>query len=145
MNKQYEGKTIAVSGGFDPVHTGHLDMFEGAKAVVGNTGTLLVLVNNDEFLVRKKGKAFMNLEERMRIVQAFNVVDEVVAVVDEDDTVCKTLEKYRPDIFANGGDRTQDNIPEDIICQKHNIEMLFNIGGGKTQSSSDLLREFNDR
>ena len=145
MNEEHKGKTIAVSGGFDPVHKGHLDMFEDAKSLVGETGTVLVLVNNDEFLVRKKGKAFMTLKERMRIVQAFDVVDEVVAVIDEDDTVCKTLEKYRPDIFANGGDRTQDNIPEEHICQEYHIEMLFNIGGGKTQSSSDLLQEFHDR
>ncbi len=145
MGEIYSGKTIAVSGGFDPVHTGHLDMFEHAKNLVGDEGKVLVFVNNDNFLIRKKGKAFMSLAERARIVEAFSVVDEAVAVIDEDDTVCKTLEKYRPDVFANGGDRTQENIPEDTTCQECNIAMIFNVGGGKTQSSSDLLREFSGR
>ena len=140
--KLFQGKTIAVSGGFDPVHVGHLDMFEHAKSLVGQAGTLMVFVNSDDFLVRKKGKPFIPLEERMKIISAFRAVDKVVAVIDTDQTVCETLQKYKPDIFANGGDRTRDNIPEDAVCQKCNITMIFNVGGDKTQSSSELLKKF---
>ncbi len=144
MKDVYEGKTIAVSGGFDPLHGGHLDMFEEAKKIVGPTGKLVVFVNSDDFLVQKKGKPFMSLSERMRIIAGLRVVDEVIAVIDTDNSVCQTLEKFRPDIFANGGDRNKENIPEDAICTKFDITMLFNIGGGKTQSSSVLLKNFLD-
>jgi len=129
---------VAVSGGFDPVHRGHIRYFKEAKRL-GNY--LIVLLNSDEFLVRKKGKPFMNFEERKEILEAIKYVDEVVKVMDEDDSVAKTLEMVKPDIFAKGGDRIKSNLPKSEIdvCQRLGIRMVFGVGGGKIQSSSWLL------
>jgi len=129
---------VAVSGGFDPVHRGHIRYFKEAKRL-GNY--LIVLLNSDEFLVRKKGKPFMNFEERKEILEAIKYVDEVVKVIDEDDSVAKTLEMVKPDIFAKGGDRIKSNLPKSEIdvCQRLGIRMVFSVGGGKIQSSSWLL------
>jgi cytidyltransferase-like protein len=138
----YTGKTIAVSGGFDPIHIGHLNMFEHAKELVGNEGKLIVFVNSDDFLARKKGKSFMPLEDRVRLIEVMKMVDEVYGVVDQDHTVCETLRKYKPDLFANGGDRKLDNIPEVSVCEELGIKMIFNIGGEKKRSSSELLKKY---
>jgi len=101
---------------------------------------LVVMVNGDDFLVRKKGYAFMPLAERMEILRALRDVDEVVAVVDRDQTVCETLRLVKPDVFANGGDRRDvADIPEAAVCRELGIEMAFNVGGGKVQSSSELV------
>jgi cytidyltransferase-like protein len=132
---------IVVSGGFDPVHVGHLRMFKAASALVPN---LIVIVNNDNFLIEKKGYIFMPIAERMEIIEGFGVVDMVVESIDTDLTVCKTLEwlskKENVKIFANGGDRdSKDAIPEAEICEQNNITMKFNVGGGKIQSSSSLV------
>ena len=130
-------KVIAVSGGFDPLHIGHLRMLKEAKEL---GDYLLVIVNDDEFLCRKKGSNFMNLKDRMEIVKAIKYVDQVCVAIDDDNTVCKTLEKYKPDIFANGGDRRgKSDIPEAEICRKFGIEMIFGIGGEKIRSSSELV------
>jgi D-beta-D-heptose 7-phosphate kinase/D-beta-D-heptose 1-phosphate adenosyltransferase len=144
-DKRYIAKTIAVSGGFDPIHVGHLNMFEQAKELVGPSGKLIVFVNSDNFLIKKKGRPFMALEDRMRLIEAMEVVDEVFAVVDNDLSVCETLRKYKPDIFANGGDRKLDNIPEVAVCEELGIEMIFNIGGEKVRSSSTLLEKYQER
>ena len=129
---------VAVSGGFDPVHRGHIRYFKEAKRL-GNY--LIVLLNSDEFLVRKKGKPFMNFEERKEILEAIKYVDKVVKVIDQDDSVAKTLEMVKPDIFAKGGDRVKSNLPksETDVCQRLGIRMVFGVGGGKIQSSSWLL------
>lgn len=133
-----EERLVAVSGGFDPLHVGHLRMIQAAKRL----GTrLVVVVNGDEFLMRKKGYAFMPLEERMEILRGLRDVDEVVAAVDSDQTVCETLRLVRPHVFANGGDRRDEaEIPEARVCRELGIEMVFNVGGGKVQSSSDLVQ-----
>ena len=144
-SKKYLGKTIAVSGGFDPLHVGHLEMFMSAKKLVGERGKLVVFVNTDSFLKKKKNKAFMKLKDRIRLMGALRGVDRVYPVIDKDMTVRKTLIKYMPDIFANGGDRTGNNIPEFTVCKKLNIEMLFNIGGKKTRSSSELLKNYSKK
>ncbi|MBU2101290.1 adenylyltransferase/cytidyltransferase family protein [Patescibacteria group bacterium] len=135
---------VAVSGGFDPVHVGHVRMFEEAKKLGDK---LIVIINNDNWLTKKKGHVFMPQEERGEIIQNFSFVDRVVFTDHSEDstdtTVCKELELYRPNIFANGGDRLADNTPEVEICKKIGCEMVFNIGeGGKIQSSSWLLDEF---
>ncbi len=132
------GRTVAVSGGFDPLHVGHVRMIQGARQL----GTrLVVIVNGDEFLLRKKGYVFMPLDERMEILRALRDVDEVVVAVDEDQTVRETLRQVRPDVFANGGDRRAEaDIPEAEVCDELGIELVFNVGGGKVQSSSDLVR-----
>lgn len=141
-NKKYLGKTIAVSGGFDPIHVGHLDMLKSAKKLVGQEGRLVVFINSDVFLKNKKSKAFMKLKDRLRLMQSIRYVDKVYPVIDLDMTVCKTIAKYKPDIFANGGDRTKYNIPEFTVCEKLGIEMVFNVGGKKVRSSSLLLKNY---
>ncbi len=128
---------VAVSGYFNPVHIGHIRMFEEAKQL----GTkLVVIVNNDEQVKLKGSFPFMNEKERMEIIAAFAPVDNVVLAVDKDRSVCKTLELIKPDIFANGGDRNKNNIPEVATCNAIGCKMVFNVGGGKVQSSSWLLK-----
>lgn len=127
--------TVCVSGGFDPVHVGHLRMIQDAA----QHGDVVVIVNSDEWLLRKKGYIFMPFEERCEILRGFTAVHHVVAVDDSDGTVCEALARLSPDYFANGGDRKSDNVPELIVCEKNNIIPLWNVGGGKIQSSSDLV------
>ncbi|MCK9355808.1 MAG: adenylyltransferase/cytidyltransferase family protein, partial [Dehalococcoidia bacterium] len=116
-------RIVAVSGGFDPLHVGHVRMMQAAAAL----GTkLVVIVNGDEFLKRKKGFVFMPLAERMEMVRAIRGVDEVVAAVDTDQTVCETLRLVKPHVFANGGDRKDAaGIPEAGVCRELGIEMVF--------------------
>jgi len=132
---------IVVSGGFDPIHVGHLRMFKEASELAPK---LIVIVNNDNFLINKKGYVFMPLAERIEIIEGFGVVDMVVESVDKDLTVCETLQwlakKENIIIFANGGDRNNtDAIPEADVCRENKIAMKFNVGGGKIQSSSSLV------
>lgn len=129
-------KIVTVSGAFDPVHIGHIRLFKEAKKL---GDSLIVILNTDDFLIRKKGQAFMPYEEREEIIKSIRYVDEVVKCIDKGQTVCKTLEWLKPDIFANGGDRTSANIPESDTCDKLSIQMAFEIGGEKIQSSSNLL------
>jgi D-beta-D-heptose 7-phosphate kinase/D-beta-D-heptose 1-phosphate adenosyltransferase len=139
-----EGKKriVAVSGGFDPIHIGHLRMFKEARDLGDH---LIVLLNNDHWLRTKKGYVFMPQEERAEIIAAFPFVDEVVITChsedDPDRSVVRDLEALKPHVFANGGDRKNTaDIPEAAVCEKHNIEMVFNVGfGGKVQSSSWLV------
>tara|TARA_B110001454_G_C12651209_1_gene405487 strand:+ start:628 stop:1104 length:477 start_codon:yes stop_codon:yes gene_type:complete len=137
-------KLSIVSGGFDPVHVGHIECFEKAKSLADH---LFVIVNDDEFLKRKKGKAFMGMRERMTVVQAFQQVTMVLKSQDEDDTVCKTLEwihrgfkdRYDEIMFCNGGDRTADgDKPEHKLCSKLGIKPVYGLGD-KIQSSSWLI------
>ena len=135
--------TVIISGGFDPVHIGHLRMMIEAKKLGER---LIVILNNDDFLINKKGFAFMPQEERSEIIKGFECVDEVVISIDQDSTVVKTIEmiskKEDIDIFANGGDRKNEgDIPESEICKRLDIKMLFNVGGDKIQSSSDLVKK----
>jgi len=132
-------RTVAVSGGFDPLHIGHVRMMEAAREL----GTrLVVIVNDDAFLMRKKGYVFMKQDERLEIVRALKCVDEAVLAIDKDQTVCETLRMIKADVFANGGDRKDTgDIPEASVCADLDIEMVFNVGGGKVQSSSHLVRK----
>lgn len=127
---------VAVSGGFDPVHIGHIRYLKEAKKLGDK---LLVILNSDDFLIRKKGKPFMVFAERKEILEAIRWVDEVVPSVDNDQTVCQSLRCYQPDIFAKGGDRTMSNIPEKDTCTELGIKMVFGVGGAKIQSSSWLI------
>lgn len=128
--------TICVSGGFDPIHSGHLDMIEDANRY----GDVIVILNSDEWLIRKKGYAFMKYEERRKILFALRAVHSVTYVNDTDGTVCEALERIRPDYFANGGDRREDNTPELKLCVELKIKPLFHIGGVKINSSSELIK-----
>ncbi len=134
---------VTVSGGFDPVHVGHLRMFEEAK----NLGDkLVVILNCDAWLVRKKGRAFMNQSERAEIIKGFRCVDDVFVLESGRNDVVEALEKIRPHIFANGGDRkAEKDIPEAEICKKLGIQMIFNVGGGKVRSSSELLKNYSKK
>lgn len=132
--------TVAVSGGFDPIHVGHVRLFKEAKKL----GTkLVVIVNSDDWLRRKKGGYFMGANERAEIIKEFSVVDEVYIHNSVKPDVCGALEKIKPDIFANGGDRkNEEDIPESEICKSLGIKMIFNVGGKKIRSSSILLENY---
>ena len=130
-------KVIAVSGGFDPIHVGHLRMMKEAA----QHGRLVVIINSDEWLRRKKGYVFMPWQERAEIIGAYDFVSEVVMAKDQDRTVVASLKEIRPDIFANGGDRENVNTPEAQFCKENGIEMMWGVGGGKIQSSSSMVKD----
>ena len=127
-------KTVAISGYFDPIHVGHLEYIELSKRM---GDYLVVIVNNNHQCKLKKGKYFMDERDRIKIVESIKGVDEVFLSIDSDKTVCKSLEKIKPDIFTNGGDRHNQEIPEYIVCKKYGIELLDGMGK-KIRSSSDL-------
>jgi len=125
---------VAVSGYFDPIHVGHLEYLKLAKQL----GDKLVVIINNDFQARiKKGKSFMNENDRVEIVASLKCVDEVFLSIDRDSSVCKSLEFIQPNIFANGGDRKLEEIPETKIMKKYGIKMVDGLGG-KIRSSSDL-------
>ena len=127
-------KKVAISGYFDPIHVGHLEYISMSK----NLGDyLIVIVNNNNQCALKKGKHFMDENDRAKILEAIEGVDEVFISIDQDRTVCKSLEKIKPDIFTNGGDRQNKEIPEAIVCKKYEIKLLDGLGK-KIRSSSDL-------
>jgi len=136
-------KIIVVSGGFDPIHSGHIKLIKEAR-LLGDM--LIVGINSDEWLARKKGRAFMPWQERLCVLNNLSSVDEVYTFDDDDGTACHLLEQVRahyPDsqiVFANGGDRTQENIPEMSVP---GVEFVFGIGGkNKANSSSWILQEW---
>ena len=139
---------VAVSGYFNPLHVGHLEMIAKAKKL----GDKLVAIVNSDYQVELKGRVpFMKENDRLKIIKALRDVDEVFLSLDRDLSVCRSLAKVRPDIFANGGDRDKKDAkktlsslnPEQILCQKLGIKMAFNVGrDGKMQSSSWLLEKF---
>jgi cytidyltransferase-like protein len=139
-------KIVLVTGGFDPLHSGHIEYFKAAKKL----GFLLVVgVNSDAWLIRKKGQAFMPFYERKTIIENLYQVHKVIEFNDDDnsaiDAIKKVKEMYPKSniIFANGGDRTKDNIPEMIF---DDVEYVFGVGGvHKINSSSDILKNWEIR
>jgi len=129
---------VAVSGYFNPIHVGHLEMFREAKKL---GDWLVVIVNSDKQVKLKGSVPFMNEDDRLKIVKAIRWVDEAFLSIDKDGSQCESLRKLKPDIFANGGDRNKKNIPEDAVCEELNICMIDNVGGGKIRSSSSLLKK----
>jgi cytidyltransferase-like protein len=130
----YQMKVVAVSGYFDPIHVGHLEYLKMAK----NLGDkLIVIVNSDYQAGLKKGTSFMPEDDRLEIVKSLRCVDEVFLSIDKDKSVCKSLEYLKPDIFANGGDRSLNEIPETAVMKKYNIEMIDGLGM-KIKSSSKI-------
>jgi cytidyltransferase-like protein len=135
--------TVVATGGFDPIHSGHIEYLKDAS----NSGTNLVVgVNSDAWLKRKKGRYFMPWEERAAIVGALTCVDKVISFDDSDDTAINAIEKARalfPNdriVFVNGGDRTKENIPE-MVCE--DVDFEFGVGGeNKANSSSWILKEW---
>ena len=131
-----ERPLIAVSGGFDPVHIGHIRMIRDASRY----GDVMVIINSDDWLMRKKGYVFMPWKERAEIMGNIKGVRLVTQVDDSDGTVCEALKKHKPDAFANGGDRKTENTPEMDVCEELGIQMMWSIGGNdKPQSSSWLV------
>ncbi len=137
-------KIAIISGGFDPIHVGHIELMQKAREI---SDALLVIVNNDDFLINKKGKVFMPFDERVKIVQSIQYVSGVVKSVDKDQTVCETLKNIVANadldetlLFCNGGDRTSgENTPEHKLCLNLGIKPLYGLGD-KVQSSSWLLK-----
>jgi cytidyltransferase-like protein len=137
-------KAVIVSGYFNPIHKGHLEYFNNAKAIADE---LFVIVNNDHQRALKGSKEFKKEEERMIIVSNIKAVDEAILSVDEDCTVCASLEKIAKEYgdsyelaFANRGDQNNDTIPERLICEKMGIALIDGLGD-KIQSSSWLLKK----
>jgi D-beta-D-heptose 7-phosphate kinase/D-beta-D-heptose 1-phosphate adenosyltransferase len=143
--KKNNVRWVAVSGGFDPIHIGHVRMFQAARKLGDK---LVVIINNDNWLRTKKGFAFMPEKERFELIRALPFVDKVVLTDhkkdDPDRSVCRALEKLKPAMFANGGDRApgKDPVPEVALCKKLGIKMTYGVGrGGKVQSSSWMIRD----
>ena len=133
---------IAVSGGFDPVHIGHVRMIRDASRY----GDVLVIINSDEWLMRKKGYVFMPWKERAEIMGNIKGVTVVTSVDDSDGTVCEALIRCKPHAFANGGDRKDKNTPEMDLCDHIGIEMMWAVGGNsKPQSSSWLINNIKEK
>jgi len=135
-------KAVIVSGYFNPIHKGHLEYFNNAKTIADE---LFVIVNNDHQRALKGSKEFQGEKERMIIVSNIKAVDQAILSVDEDRTVCATLQKIANEYgesyelaFANGGDQNNDTIPERPICEKTGIALIDGLGD-KIQSSSWLL------
>ena len=138
-------KIAIVSGYFNPLHGGHLDMIEAAKAMGDK---LVVVVNNDKQQVLKKGKVILDEDNRLRLIRSLRDVDEAILSIDDDPTQIKTLEmlakKYPEDelIFANGGDRNSEaEIPEGQVAHKYNIELIFGVGGDSKSDSSTRINQ----
>jgi len=133
--------TIMVSGGFDPVHAGHIRMIRHAAEF----GDVIIIANSDDWLWRKKGFVFMEYERRIEILDAIKGVILVDSVDDSDGTVCEAIRRLKPTYFANGGDRGKTNTPEQTVCEELGVKLLWGIGGEeKLQSSSDLAKKARD-
>lgn len=138
-------RLIITSGGFDPVHIGHIRMFKEAKSL-GDCHN--VILNDDAFLLRKKKYVFMPLDERREILYSIKYIDVVTISIDKDDSVCETLKMiyyghiFDEIYFANGGDRKEGTeIREAKVCEELGIKLIFNVGGDKIQSSSNLVNK----
>ena len=140
-SSESERPTVMVSGGFDPVHVGHIRMIREASKY----GDVIVIANSDDWLFRKKGFNFMDFKARYEILDSIKGVILVDSVDDSDGTVCEAIKRHKPTYFANGGDRGKSNTPEQDVCEKLGVELLWGIGGDeKVESSSDLIERTRD-
>lgn len=137
-------KVVCVSGYFDPLHHGHIDYLQKAKALArtpDGPGTLWVIINSDEQAALKKGKEFMPARERLKLVRSLACVDAAVIAPDEDHTVCKAIEAIHPDVFAIGLDEGPEYMKEEkAVCLKMGIEVVCPLGA-RVQSSSFLIQK----
>jgi cytidyltransferase-like protein len=136
-------KIVLVTGGFDPLHRGHIEYFKAAKKLGDK---LIVGINSDDWLTRKKGRPFMTINDRVAIIENLKMVDNCILFNDNDGTAIEAIHNVRrlfPDdviVFANGGDRTKENIPEMVF---NDVEFVFGVGGTeKINSSSDILKNW---
>jgi len=145
FDKEEETPTVMVSGGFDPVHAGHIRLIRAAA----EHGDVIVIANSDNWLFEKKGFVFMDFKARAEILNAIKGVILVDSVDDSDGTVCEAIQRHKPDFFANGGDRGRSNTPEQDVCEQLGVKLLWGIGGDKKlASSSDLVknvRQFDEK
>mgnify|MGYP003155161751 FL=1 len=142
------GRVVVVSGYFNPIHSGHIDYLESAKEI---GDYLIVIVNNDKQVELKGSVPFMDQEERVKIVSSLRCVIKAVVSIDDDPTVCQSIRKEYYSLqddpffigmaFANGGDRKEGGVPEDVLEEELGINMVYNVGGKKTQSSSTLIQK----
>lgn len=137
--KNYD-RIVMTSGGFDPMHIGHLRCIQESAEIAGDD-LLVIIVNGDSFLKEKKGYAFMEAHERAEIISAIRGVDYVVVHEKPGDmTVCEPIEVIKPMLFTKGGDRNSfDNVPESKVCMDVGCRVVFDVGGEKIQSSSELV------
>ena len=137
------GTIVCTSGGFDPIHPGHASCIHESMKY---GDTVVVIVNGDDFLKRKKGKAFMDLKTRCHLVSYIMGADYIIPFeIDNDHTVCVALEKIKPNIFTKGGDRIDEkSIPEWNICKINNIKVISGVGHKKDWSSSNFLHEWGE-
>jgi cytidyltransferase-like protein len=126
---------VCASGYFSPIHIGHIEYLQKSKDLGCK---LIVIVNNDKQSMLKKGTSFMPEDERLKIVRSLKCVDTAILSIDEDRTVCKTLKSIHPHIFTNGGDQTNDVIPEKAVCEEMGTQLVDCLGF-KIQSSSWLI------
>jgi cytidyltransferase-like protein len=141
-------RVVVISGFFNPLHIGHIDYISSAR----NLGDFLIVIVNSDDQVKIKGSVpFMNQDDRLRIIRNIKGVDRSVISIDEDGSVCQTIREefkrlqndpfFEDMIFANGGDRKEGGVPEDILENELGIRMVYNIGGEKVQSSSELIKK----
>ena len=132
---------VAISGYFNPLHVGHLEMIEKARKLGDH---LVAIVNNDRQVKLKGRVPFMKQADRMKIVRSLRDIDEVFLSIDKDKSVCASLAKLKPDIFAKGGDRNVGNIPEVAVCQKYGIKIVDGLVK-KIRSSSILIKDASEK
>jgi D-beta-D-heptose 7-phosphate kinase/D-beta-D-heptose 1-phosphate adenosyltransferase len=134
-------KIVVTSGGFDPLHIGHVRCIQDSASIACPNGILVVIVNGDGFLIRKKGKPFMLHQERMEIIDGLRGVDYVTGWDDGSQTVVGALELLMPNVFTKGGDRSiANNVPEVAVCEKIGCRISYGVGGiEKIQSSTNLI------
>ena len=141
-------RVVVISGFFNPLHIGHIDYISSAR----NLGDFLIVIVNSDDQVKIKGSVpFMSQDDRLRIIRNINGVDRSVIAIDKDESVCQTIREefnrlqndpfFEDMIFANGGDRKEGKVPEDILEYELGIRMVYNIGGEKVQSSSELIKK----
>jgi len=141
-------RVVVISGFFNPLHIGHIDYISSAR----NLGDFLIVIVNSDDQVKIKGSVpFMNQDDRLRIIRNIKGVDRSVISIDEDGSVCQTIREefkrlqndpfFEDMIFANGGDRKEGGVPEDILENELGIRMVYNVGGEKVQSSSELIKK----
>ena len=138
-----------VSGGFDPIHEGHIEMIKSSAQL---SDGVIVLANSDEWLCRKKGKNFYSIKTRKIILENIKGVIDVLEFDDSDNSACDGIKKARAKypnvelVFANGGDRGKDNIPETHTCEEYGVKLQFGVGGdNKANSSSWILEKWNNK
>ena len=141
-------EVVLVTGGFDPIHSGHISYFNSAKEF---SNRLIVGINSDEWLVRKKGQYFLPWKERAKIIGSLRMVDDVISYNDEDNSSSEAIEKClkisKKVIFCNGGDRKNNNILEmDVFKNNPRVQFKFSVGGDdKINSSSWILHGYFER